>query len=369
MIYHKITIILMMSLIFLSACTKEQRVEENDKESFMEVEDLGDYQINTPFKFGLARGLMVENISNKIDIVELELGLMKFSTTHFPTENHTFQEGQYLTKEDIEKWASRKSTDSPEGLNSEINFEKERLEAEKKNPIILSHVLEQNYIDKDGKLAGISIALALNKIYYIKFSENGLLYSENVEIQDEDILKEGKLIAGELLKKIRQNEDIPDVPIFLTLYQLNKQNSFVPGKFLEKTYISSGKSTIKKWDDIERVYYALNTNSVKTNDKQTYDMIENFKEDIEVNFQGVNINFLGKGLYINNELSSVEIDIDTIGVSKSQSIALTQFVGSQILQGVFPKYIPITVHIKDGVNELFIVKWDPTKEKVFTQNF
>ena len=81
--------------------------------------------------------------------------------------------------------------------------------------MILSHVLEQNFINKENnKVEGISIAISLNEFYDIRVSdENGLIYTGQVKVDQNDdeindVEKYGKEVAKKIVADIRKMKNI-----------------------------------------------------------------------------------------------------------------------------------------------------------------
>ena len=56
------------------------------------------YRTILPFKESEARGLVVNNLNTRYDLIEFETGLMRVASNHFDPETYLFQEGQYLDK-------------------------------------------------------------------------------------------------------------------------------------------------------------------------------------------------------------------------------------------------------------------------------
>ncbi|MBO1915577.1 CamS family sex pheromone protein, partial [Microvirga sp. 3-52] len=92
-------------------------------------------------------------------------------------------------------------------------------EIAKKAPDYLSHIVEQNYLvmtkDKKVKLEGISIGLALKSYYY---NVNG---REIAAIPDKQIEEQGMLMAEEVVKRLRAQEGLENIPIVVGLFKQN----------------------------------------------------------------------------------------------------------------------------------------------------
>ncbi|UTW70450.1 CamS family sex pheromone protein [Anaerobacillus sp. HL2] len=59
------------------------------------------------YRHSEARGLIPHAINNRIDINQLEIGLMELASTRFPQSQFFFQEGQYLEGSLINRWLRR----------------------------------------------------------------------------------------------------------------------------------------------------------------------------------------------------------------------------------------------------------------------
>src|SRR5699024_10434496 len=117
----------------------------------------------------------------------------EISQSQFSVDQYYFQEGQKLPLETVKAWLGRKSDSNPKGLNPAAGDSEEEQLA---NPIIFQQVAEYDFIDKDSqKLGGISLGIALNKVYYVG--------DQSTEIDQETMIQKGKETASELIKQIR----------------------------------------------------------------------------------------------------------------------------------------------------------------------
>ncbi|MCM3214924.1 CamS family sex pheromone protein [Niallia taxi] len=370
--------IIMMGTIFmtiLAACDKDTDnggTEEAVPTTIIQNKEI--YRIAEPVKVSAARGAIVNNVDNTVDIKELEMGLMDLSTDYFPTDNYYLQEGQYLDSATISSWIARKSKDQKDGLNPTLTETGDILKDEKKNPKILSHVLEQDYVNSKGKIQGISLAVSLNEIYYIRATdEKGLVYTDEVAVDTTDngkneVEEQGKSIAETILKRIRANSDIPDVPIYLTLYQETNKGNIVPGKFLASSYIDKNDNTIGKWKEIKRNYIAFPSSSFESLDRSLSNVLSTLEEDIQEQFKELNIIMTGKLLYNEEELSNITLNIEAPNITSSETTALIEYVGGKIESQILPDYLPITVQLS-GTNEAAkaIMIWDPSEKEIKTE--
>ncbi|TGN30379.1 CamS family sex pheromone protein [Lysinibacillus sp. S2017] len=355
-------------LFFLVSCSNDAQVVENDISSFQEKEI---YEIKQPAKLNVSRGLTLSYINNSLNVKEIEKGLMDLSINHFSTTKFYMQEGQYLDKNIISQWLDRKSKEGF-GLNPSIkNSTGDVLEDEKNNPKILSHVLEQNFINKEnGKVEGISLAISLNEFYDIRVTDDkGLIYTDRVKVDSNDdnvndVENYGKEIAEIIIKDIRNNKKIPNVPIYLTLYQESDKYAILPGIFLAETFLPEGRNRIDEWTDIDIKNYTFPSNSLYSLNKDTYDKLLIFKEDIQEGFKHLHPKIIGKLRYQNGKLIDLKIDINVPLINETGLIGLLQFTGDKINTILFNN-IPITIRIIDQKQDVGIIIWDPIKKQLY----
>src|SRR5690625_2641961 len=158
-----------------------------------------------PFRPSEARGVITGQVKNRLDIDEMEDGLRRHSTEVYDPEKYFYEEGQYLDEKFVK------------GLIDDLNPDRPSPEAKKKehekNPRILSHILEQNYLNKKDdnsvELVGISIGIALKSVYEFEAEGKGPYFHD---IPKKEMLSKGNEIAEEVLAEIREIEELADVP-------------------------------------------------------------------------------------------------------------------------------------------------------------
>src|SRR5699024_12238113 len=99
------------------------------------------------------------------------------------------------------------------------------------NPRILSHILEENLLDKtkndNVRLGGVSFGIAVKSVYRFQTEEGGPYYEE--PISESEAIKKGEEIATKLAKDVREIEGLEEVPLMIALYQEESISSQVPG--------------------------------------------------------------------------------------------------------------------------------------------
>lgn len=321
-------------VLVLSACApnfnKEEEVKTEDAENNTETAIIPNYKISddyykvvVPFKASEARGLVVNNLNTRYDMAEFETGLMRVAQNAYDPETYYFQEGQYLDSSTITKWLTRNGSESDKdkvGLNPSNNDQ----------PIYLAHILEHDFLiktdDNSLKLGGISIGLALNSVY--NFEEEGQA-SKKVTIERAELENEGKKIAAEVVKRLRQIEGLEKIPIIISLFEQKESSSVVPGNFIAYSKVGESSSNVGDWQELNEKYVLFpNSSSEYKND---VDAFSYFKQDIEEyfpNFNGV----VGRAFYVNNNLHSLSIEIPIQFYGEAEAVGFTQFVAGQVME-------------------------------------
>jgi protein involved in sex pheromone biosynthesis len=359
--------IALCTLLLITGCapkfgndTEVLQGEKNDKKkSVVPTYQISEntYRVILPFKASEARGLVVANVDNRLDMDEFETGLTYLAHDQFPTSKFFYQEGQYLDKQSVRSWLKRKYTNAQLkaleakykeqidniGLNP-IDDEKGTLEERnKRNPIYLSHILEQNFLVKSGdkvKLGGITIGLAMNSVHYYKQEQD---YPRQAELSNKEIEAQGQKMAQEIVQRIRQIDGLSKVPIVIGLFKQQPRSAIVPGNFFKKGIVNEGQNNIASWENVDEKYVLFPSNEASKSYRNDAVIMENFKADITdffPNYTGV----IGRGLYRNNKLTDLVVEIPMQFYSKSEVIGFTQYVTGLVVKS-FPKEINVSVYI------------------------
>lgn len=351
-----------VAVLFLGGCLpsigkeKEPVIQENE-ESIEETVIIPDihikdefYRTLIPFKKSASRGLIVNNIRTKYDIQEVEEGLLRISTKNFDPKTHYIQEGQYIDKDTALAWLARSSS-NPQGLNPPAkkgsNDEKPVEEA----PIYLAHIVEQNYhVMTEGKkvrLAGISVGLALNTRSY---SSDGT----DREIDDKEIEQQGMKIGEEVIRRLRSQEGLAEIPIVIGLFKQESRNSIVPGTYFATTVAEKGKSEPSGWKVVNEKYLVFPASSDIDNYRELNTDFKNFKQDIDTYFPSF-VNVIGTGFFKDGNLQSLNIEVPIQFFGTSETIGFTQYL-TELVKNYFSNvHTEVNVTSING-SEALIVK-------------
>ncbi|MEG0259967.1 MAG: CamS family sex pheromone protein [Lysinibacillus sp.] len=321
------------------------------------------YKTLTPYKDSASRGLIVSNIYTKYDMKEVENGLMRLSQHEFDTENFYFQEGQYLSEKTVKSWLSRSSKDE-DGLNPaavETMTPEERAE---KAPIYLAHIVEQNYLteaDNKVKLAGISIGLALNSTYYYQKEQYGEYYEK--EINEAELVKQGKKMADEIVSRLRLRDGLGDVPIVIGLFKQKARNDIIPGSYFAYSTVEAGKSTLNEWAPIDEEYVMFPTDKSLGLYRDVSKNFQDFKHGVDKYFSNYT-SVIGTGFYQNKEIQKLSIEIPIQFFGTAELIGFTQYITGILIKQFANINVEVSITSMNGPEALIIKKANETEPYV-----
>ncbi|WP_058306155.1 CamS family sex pheromone protein [Gracilibacillus massiliensis] len=330
------------------------------------------YRVLIDSNLSQARGVITNQIANRVDIDELEEGLRRHSKEVFDPETYYFQEGQYLTEDILYDWLERYDEDEePLGLNPELGVEAEEeadevvQEAEQDNPKYLSHILEQNYLTKSNddvvELTGISIGIAMKSVYRFQTEIGGPYYYE--DISEDKMLSEANQIADEVVQRIRQIEGLENVPIMLSVFRESSQSSLVPGNFVAKTNIPGDRASIDDWEEINEENVLFPSENGRNTYADTHATLVDFETDVASYFPNY-VSVIGKGFYQNGDLQKLTVEIPVSFYGKAELIGFTQYVYGLVLSG-FPNDYQLEINITSGDTQEALIVRNPGEEEGF----
>lgn len=286
------------------------------------------------------RGITTRLNSN-INIKLFEDDLMRLSHEFFSTENHFFQEGQFLPGNLVSTWLQRQSEENEEGLNPESNGSTDPGE---RVPNYLSSILEHNFYvqtEEGLQLAGISVGLALNSIDYYSAVQAGPTIEQ--EIDSDELLEAGQQIADEVISRMREIEGLGEIPIMVGLYEQAPRDDLSGGVYVARGISENGAAAITDWNSVneERLIFPLEgMQSAEGN------AFANFQSEVSNFFPNLS-GITGRAHYVNEGLASLDIDIMTQFYGKGEMIAFTQY-----LNEAATTYLPDNLAIEIKVESL-----------------
>jgi protein involved in sex pheromone biosynthesis len=378
--------LLALSLVFLlSACApnfqkQNEVVQTKEKvkgKAIIPKYNISDsyYRTILPFEPGEARGLVVNNINTRYDLNEFEMGLMRIAQNTFDTETYLFREGQEIKGETIRLWLNRKYTkeqfkekqqkdkELKESDNIGLNPVDTGKKGEPSSPIYLAHILEHDYLIKNDKgkvtLGGVTIGLALNSVYYYKKTSDGDTFEQ--KIPHSEVVREGKTIAAEVVKRMRNINSLKEVPITIALFEQESKSSVVPGNFIMYSTADKGSAALNSWEKVNEKYYLFPSKDAQDEHRDDLTAFLNFKQDVEEYFPNYN-GVIGRAFYMGDQLQDLSISIPIQFYGKTEGIGFTQYVTGLVMEH-FPKYLSVSVSVTsvDGPEALIVRKANETE--------
>ncbi|MEY8349791.1 CamS family sex pheromone protein [Bacillus cereus] len=394
---RKIALAVLSLGLLVSGCStgiqKEEKVVEksgNAKEqAIVPKYSISDeyYKTTVPFDPGSARGLVVKGLNSRLDIDEFETGLMRIAKESFSTKDYLFKGGNFLDKETVQMLVKRKRTDAEQkeleeklkkdavkfpniGLNPALQEGPESAEVRnKKTPVYLSNILEHDYYLKKNnnevELGGIVIGLAMNSVHYYE-EEHG--YPRETEISEQEMLEKAKPMAEEILKVLHKNADTKNVPITFAIYRQGPKSALVPGNFVSYAQVDKGSEKIEDWKAINEKYYLFPSEAAKTDVRDDYTNVENFKVELKKYFKNDYTAVVGTGFYKDDQLQEMKIEIPVQFNGKAEVIGFTQFVAGKVME-YFPNYVKVQVTIKSVERPEAIIIREAKQDEPFVKIF
>ncbi|MED4226692.1 CamS family sex pheromone protein [Neobacillus cucumis] len=378
---RKVSVLALSLVLLLSACAPNfqkqndtvQTEEKTTGKAIIPKYNISNnyYRTILPFEPGEARGLVVNNINTRYDLNEFEMGLMRIAQNSFSTDKYYFQEGQQIKGATIKQWLSRQYTPAQLKANNIKASDNIGLNpvntsptgSTPSSPIYLAHVLEHDYLTKDDKgnvsLAGITIGLALNSIYYYKLQTDGDTLEKKLPYAE--VEKQGKNMAAEIIKRIRSMKNLGNIPITIALFEQQSKTSVVPGNFTAYATVDEGSSDLNAWKKVDEKYYLFPSTEATNDHRDDTIAFLNFKQDVETYFPNYN-GVIGKAFYSGGQLQSLDITIPIQFYGKTEGIGFTQYVTGLVMEH-FPKYLSVTVNVTsvDGPESLIVKEANATE--------
>ncbi|MBO1198376.1 CamS family sex pheromone protein [Staphylococcus simiae] len=375
----KRTLILLMSAIFiLSACgngkddhsekdnSKNNSNSNQTKQIATDKNVQGDnYRTLLPFKESQARGLLQDNMANSYNGGDFEDGLLDLSKEVFPTDNYLYQDGQFLdkktinaylepkyTKSEIDKMSSKdkkeKKANENLGLNPSHEGETDPEKIANNSPAYLSNILEQDFYssrDTKGKnIKGMTIGLAMNSVYYYHKDKDGPTYSKKLD--DSEIKQQGKEMASEMLSRLRENDDLKDIPIHFAIYKQSSEDAITPGEFITQATADKGQTKLNEWHNINETSTLLPSSTAADYDENLNNNFKQFNDNLQSYFTNFT-QAVGKVKFVDKKPKQLTIDLPIDYNGQAETIGITQYVTEQA-DKYFDKIDNYEIRIKDG---------------------
>ena len=353
----KLKCLLFLTPLFLVACfhppipNVEEAALNADPNTviLLSNENTGDYfRAALPFQASSVRGLILNNITNRADLEQIEMSMMRVATDYFDPEVVYFQEGQNLSREFVLNLLRLNQADpefpfeSAIGLNPSLGsshvFGGRTFESTAEDQIRpLIFLIEQNFITFDeteeAQLEGISIVLALNPYY--REIDQSIGHDQTHRRTEEDLIAIGEEMASNLVPLLRERPGLEEVPILIGLFVLKPNNAVIPGHLASVAYVEAGRSSIQSFTDVHERHFSLpdptNTlqNYVQSDDASIVGQFNDFR-DAMINYFPFPNGIVSRVHLVNREVYRVSIVFNMHFSSASERMAFFQLLEREI---------------------------------------
>lgn len=356
----KLKYLFFITPLLLVACIRppvpdvEQAIQDADPNTTVPLSNHstgGYFTTALPLESSPTRGLILNQIRNRADVEQVEMSLMRLSTEFFdPDDGYIFREGQHLSRDFVLGIlrAHDPEIEGHTGLNpavgSSVSYNGTVFEhgVEGTQPIRpLTHVLEQNFVtitqNEEGQsefqLEGIAIALALNPYHWV--IDRSMGFENDYRMTDDEIIAIGEEMAADLLRLLRQQEGLEDVPIVIGLYILRSYREVIPGGFARIAYIESGR-VINSWESVHERHFMLPAPGINEYDVNINDQFNAFSNHIDTHFPH-SYGIVARAHVVDERVYRISIVFSMSFYGFSEKLGFHQLVAEQI--GYFsPEY-------------------------------
>jgi protein involved in sex pheromone biosynthesis len=266
------------------------------------------YQVYTPYKAGAGENYFLTDSVNNYNVNAIEEGLLDLSSEHYNPSNYYYQEGQLFTRAELVDLLSK----SKLNLTEDISVGGQLIK-----PNYISAIYEENFLDKEGKLEGVSIGIVVN--CYQKVS--GGYHTVNEEI----VVNHAKEKAKDIISAIRTKD--ADVKILIGIYVESSPNSTSPGAY--KYYGITSDDKIN-FESISQSSYYVTSNQARNIDLEVYNNYQIMESKLKEALPNLYIS--GLGYYQNSKLVKLEIRVTRSFYKYGELLYLTNVASENIIK-------------------------------------
>lgn len=303
------------------------------------------YTIYKPYKKGVGNNYILNNNVVNFDTQTIEKNLIQISTNEFDVDKYYYQEGQYLSLKELKKLLSS------DELN---NYKKKKIDGKNINPELLASIYEKNFLDKKGNIKGISLGLVLNQ--YQSYDSN----NNYVVLDKDEVIEFGKDAGEKIVKYLRENNELDDIPILVALYLENSPETNVSGNYL---YYGITTNNNIKYKYINQKNFYMNNLNVKELDQENYRNFEKFVESIKEYDKSINIS--GLGHFNGKKLSKIDIVATNNSYSYGDLLYINQLLSDKAIKYFDDIKIIIEVRTINKIRSYIVKEASKTTTDIF----
>lgn len=363
----KKTIIIMMSVLLLTGCTKVREVVEHSSDVTVSTNSSLDnsYYPTISFSPNTGRNEYYNSFAGTSDFQKVGRELELLSTNHFSTSNHYMSDGQYLTyaniSDDLIKWKT-------ESRPYTLQLAQDDVVEDKTQIILTKTIYEVDFYQKNNDgyvLSGMSFGIVVEPKVRL---ESGVTTTPSVAFSDEflqsyceDIIE--KFYTYTLESKSLSN--YKDIPKMIAVYLNDDSSNNYSGGYTMKSYCDGSLGKIDYIDYDQVVFSSSYATSV---DPVTSDEFSQFRMHIKNNSVEA-VGAVGYGIYRDGSLENLNI---TVNCNVKTYVEIEYLVGiiAGYLKTSFTEVDTVTVKIESQIQlESIVVKEKNQEVKSYMVNY
>ena len=180
--------------------------------------------------------------------------------------------------------------------------------------------------------------------------------------------EEGKKLAERIVKRMRNDLNIKEVPIVVALFKQEPRNSIVPGTYFAVGKADVGKEAVSEWTPINEEYVLFPGDGDKEYHRDMNQTFKKFKQDIDEYFPSF-VSVIGRGFYKDGELQSLRVEIPIQFFGTSEVIGFAQHLTALVDKYFTTMQVEVSVTSVNGPEVLIVRKPGDEEPYVHIYNY
>ncbi len=363
----RISLLSILFLFVLNACGGETPVEITDDVSDQKTSiqfDESIYPILLPYKSGIASTYVTakSNALNRVDIQNIEKGMMVYAKTRHSTLDHIFSEGQYITSDLIREYV-KDANEAELGLNPSS----EELFTEDEIPVdnIVLFLTEHDYLINSNNtyiIDGMTIALIMDQTP--TFEYNGV--DMTVTLTDNEMRDFAKKTNEKLISQLREVKGLERVQIQVLNYIVETDKTLIPGRYFFESFSDRTDNLITK--NLSEQMFLVPSNEFNDSYPDMQEAFNLMLSDIGEAYPTY-VSTIGYLKRMENTVTNLDFTVNVTFTSQSKLYSIAQ-IYTELVQNYFPGNYELTVMIYSPEKCEIILKRETgeTEIKMITLN-
>ena len=132
-------------------------------------------------------------------------------------------------------------------------------------------------------------------------------------------------MAEEVVRRLRTQQGLADIPIVVGLFKQASRNAIVPGSYFATAVADKGQSAPTGWKVVDEKYVVFPASSETDNYRDMNEKFTKFKGDIDTYFPSF-VNVIGTGFFKDGSLKSIRIEVPIQFFGTSETIGFTHYM-------------------------------------------